>query len=52
VALDGAIMKDRVVINQWESMEKAKKWFNSPDYQKAREVGAKFTIVLVPGFSQ
>jgi uncharacterized protein (DUF1330 family) len=55
VALDGAIMKDRVVINQWESMEKAKEWFNSPDYQKAREVGnkyAKFTIVLVPGFSQ
>jgi uncharacterized protein (DUF1330 family) len=55
VALDGAIMKDRVVINQWESMEKAKEWFNSPDYQKAREVGnkyAKFTIVLVPGFFQ
>jgi uncharacterized protein (DUF1330 family) len=55
VALDGAIMKDRVVINQWESMEKAKEWFNLPEYQKAREVGnkyAKFTIVLVPGFSQ
>ena len=55
VALDGTLAKDRVVINQWESVEKAKEWFNSPEYQKARETGnkyAKFTIVLVPGFAQ
>jgi len=54
VALDGTLGKDRVVINQWESVEKAKEWYNSPEYQKAREVGnkyAKFTIILVPGFA-
>ncbi len=55
VALDGAVMKDRVVINQWESVEKAKEWYTSPDNQKAREIGnkyAKFTIFLVPGVAQ
>jgi len=55
VALDGAVMKDRVVINQWESVEKAKEWYNSPDYQKAREIGnkyAKFTVFLVPAVPQ
>jgi len=54
IALDGKLDKDRVIINEWPSVEAAKAWYNSPDYQKAREIGnkyAKFTIVLVPGFS-
>ena len=55
VALDGTAPAQRVVINQWESVEKAQEWYKSPEYQKARETGnkyAKFTIFLVPGLAQ
>ncbi len=55
VALDGTAPAQRVVINQWESMEKAREWFKSPEYQKAREIGNKyatFTVFLVPGLPQ
>jgi uncharacterized protein (DUF1330 family) len=36
-------------------MEKAREWFKSPEYQKAREIGNKyatFTVFLVPGLPQ
>lgn len=55
IALDGTPPAKRVVINQWESVEKAKAWYSSPEYQKAREIGnkyAKFTIFLVEGVAQ
>jgi uncharacterized protein (DUF1330 family) len=52
IALDGTPPAKRAVINQWESVEQAKAWYNSQEYQKAREIGnkyAKFTIFLVEG---
>jgi uncharacterized protein (DUF1330 family) len=50
--LDGSAPAKRVVVNQWPSMEVAKAWYSSAEYQKAREIGnkyAKFTIMLVEG---
>jgi len=50
--LDGNAPAQRVVINMWPSMEVAKAWYASPEYQKAREAGnkyAKFTVMLVEG---
>jgi uncharacterized protein (DUF1330 family) len=55
IALDGTPPAKRVIINQWESVEKAKAWYNSAEYQKARKIGnkyAKFTIFLVEGLPQ
>jgi uncharacterized protein (DUF1330 family) len=55
VAIEGAEPNFRVVINQWESLEKVREWSNSPDYQKARVVGnkyAKFQIFVVQGLPQ
>jgi|SRR6185369_5709461 len=52
VMLDGAAPAKRIVVNQWPSMEVAKAWYASPEYQKAREIGnkyAKFTVLLVEG---
>jgi uncharacterized protein (DUF1330 family) len=52
VMLDGNAPAQRIVINQWPSMEQAKAWYASADYQKAREIGnkyAKFTVLLVEG---
>jgi uncharacterized protein (DUF1330 family) len=50
--LDGKAPAQRVVVTMWPSMEVAKAWYASPDYQKAREIGnkyAKFTVLLVEG---
>jgi uncharacterized protein (DUF1330 family) len=50
--LDGKPPAKRVVINMWPSMEVAKAWYASPEYQKAREAGnkyAKFRVMLVEG---
>jgi uncharacterized protein (DUF1330 family) len=53
VSIDGAQPKNLlVIINQWDSIEQIRAWFNSPEYQKAREVGnkyAKFQIIAVEG---
>ncbi len=52
VMLDGKAPGNRVVVNQWPSMEVAKAWYSSAEYQKAREIGnkyAKFTVMLVEG---
>ena len=54
VMLEGTAPGGRVVVTQWESAEQAKAWFNSAEYQKAREIGnkyAKFTIMLVDGLA-
>jgi uncharacterized protein (DUF1330 family) len=56
VSIDGTQPKNLlVIINQWDSIEQIKAWFNSPEYQKAREIGnkyAKFQIIAVEGLSQ
>jgi uncharacterized protein (DUF1330 family) len=52
IMLDGAAPAKRVVVNQWPSIEVAKAWYSSAEYQKAREIGnkyAKFTVLLVEG---
>jgi uncharacterized protein (DUF1330 family) len=53
VSIDGTQPKNLlVIINQWDSIEQIRAWFNSPEYQKAREVGnkyAKFQIIAVEG---
>jgi uncharacterized protein (DUF1330 family) len=53
VSIDGTQPKNLlVIINQWGSIEQIQAWFNSPEYQKAREVGnkyAKFQIIAVEG---
>jgi uncharacterized protein (DUF1330 family) len=56
VNIDGTQPKNLlVIINQWDSIEQIQAWFNSPEYQKAREVGnkyAKFQIIAVEGLVQ
>jgi len=52
VMIEGAPIKGRVVVNQWESVDQIKKWHASAEYQKAREIGnkyAKFQIMAVEG---
>ncbi len=55
VSIDGTQPKNRlIIINQWDSLEQIQAWFNSPEYQKAREVGnkyAKFQIFAVEGLA-
>lgn len=51
VVFEGAPAK-RVAILQWESMEKAKGWYNSKEYKDNRKIGdkyAKFRAVAVEG---
>ncbi len=56
VSIEGTQPKNRlVIINQWDSLEQIQAWFNSPEYQKAREVGnkyASFQIIAVEGLLQ
>jgi uncharacterized protein (DUF1330 family) len=53
VSIDGTQPRNRlVIINQWDSLEQVQTWFNSPEYQKAREIGNKyatFQIIAVEG---
>jgi len=55
VAIEGAAPPvQRVVINQWPSVEKLREWNKSAEYRKAREIGdkyAKFQIFAVEGVS-
>ena len=54
VALEGAPAK-RLAVHQWESVEKAKAWYNSKEYKENRKVGdkyAKFRILVVEGVAQ
>lgn len=44
----------RVIINQWPSVDKIREWNKSAEYRKAREIGnkyAKFQIFVVEGIS-
>jgi len=50
--IEGDRPKARVVVLQWESMEKMQAWFNSPANQELRKIGdqyAKFRIFAVEG---
>jgi len=54
-SIEGEPQKARVVIRQWESMEKIQAWLNSPEYKELRKVGdksAKFRIYAVEGVAQ
>jgi uncharacterized protein (DUF1330 family) len=43
--LVGDPVKNRVVIQQWDSMEQLRKWFDAPEQVKLREVQAKYSKV-------
>jgi uncharacterized protein (DUF1330 family) len=50
--LEGPEEKRRVVVIEFPSMEKAKEWYHSPEYTKARELrqgAANGHLVLVEG---
>lgn len=52
VTLEGEEEKDRVVIVEFPSLERAKAWYRSPDYQKAiaaRTGCAQGQFILVEG---
>jgi uncharacterized protein (DUF1330 family) len=54
-AFDGEPPKSRVVIQQWESMEKIQAWRNSAEFKEHRPVGekyAKFRSYAVEGAPQ
>jgi uncharacterized protein (DUF1330 family) len=53
--IEGELPKSRVVVLQWESLEKIQAWVNSPEYKELRKVGdkyAKFRIFAVEGLPQ
>jgi uncharacterized protein (DUF1330 family) len=46
------VKADRVVVLRFESLDAVQKWFNSPDYQAANQIGqkyAKYNIIAVDG---
>jgi uncharacterized protein (DUF1330 family) len=55
VAVEGDPPKKRVVIQQWESMDKLNAWRNSAEYKANREIGnkyAKFRAFAIEGVPQ
>ena len=55
IGFDGAPPAKRVAIQQWESLEKIKAWYSSPEFQDARKIGekyAKFRSWAIEGVSQ
>ncbi len=51
-AAEGNWKPNRLVIIQFDSMDKAKGWYNSPEYQpliKIRQAGARGNLVFVNG---
>ena len=54
-SLEGAPPKTRVVIQQWESMEKVQAWWNSSERKEIRPIGEKyasFRLFTVEGVPQ
>jgi uncharacterized protein (DUF1330 family) len=41
-SIEGAPPKGRVVIQQWDSMEKIHAWRNDPAYKEVRKIGEKY----------
>ena len=55
MAIDGEPPKGRVIIGQYESLEKAHATYTSPEYREARKIGdkyAKFRIYALEGVAQ
>jgi uncharacterized protein (DUF1330 family) len=55
MTIDGAPPPPRVIIGQYESLEKAYATYTSPEYKDARKTGdkyAKFRIFAVEGVAQ
>ncbi len=55
MAIDGEPPKGRVIIGQYESLEKAHATYTSPAYREARKIGdkyAKFRIYALEGVAQ
>ena len=53
--IEGEPPKSRVVVLQWENLEKVQAWVNSPEYKELRKIGdkyAKFRIFAVEGLPQ
>jgi uncharacterized protein (DUF1330 family) len=42
--LDGPPPKSRIVIQVWDSMEKLKAWYNSPEFESIRKAGMKHAV--------
>ena len=54
-AVEGAPPKQRVAIQQWDSLEKIKAWRDSAEYKEARKIGdkyAKFRSYAIEGLPQ
>jgi uncharacterized protein (DUF1330 family) len=54
-AIEGTPPKQRVAVQQWESMEKIKAWRDSKEYKEARKIGdkyAKFRAFAIEGLPQ
>jgi uncharacterized protein (DUF1330 family) len=52
---EGEPPKPRVVIQQWDSLEKIQAWRNSKDFKEARKIGekyAKFRAYAIEGVAQ
>jgi uncharacterized protein (DUF1330 family) len=53
--LEGEPYKGRVIVQQWESIDKVKAWHGSADYKENRKIGdkyAKFRFLVVEGVSE
>ena len=54
-AIEGTPPKQRVAVQQWDSMEKIKAWRDSKEYKEARKIGdkyAKFRAFAIEGLPQ
>jgi len=54
-SFEGAPPKQRVAVQQWESIEQIQKWRSSPEYKEARQIGdkyAKFRGFAIEGVPQ
>ena len=52
--LEGNLKFGRVVVSRFESMEQAKKFYNSPEYQTAKSkrlLAADFNMMVADGLS-
>ena len=50
--LEGSLSFGRIVINMFDSVEQAKKFYNSPEYQEARSkrlLAADFNMIVTEG---
>jgi uncharacterized protein (DUF1330 family) len=54
-SIEGEPPKSRIVLLQWESLQKLQAWHSSPEYAELRKIGdkyAKFRMFAVEGLPQ